>query len=421
MPKKHYSWNNGPAVIDQHSVAKHRILESYLAEYFRTLVSSPHQDELRLTLVDGFAGGGVYHHRDTRELLLGSPFICLNATKEAELYINQDRKKPVVFKVSYFFIEAERSAAEHLKHALVEREYGHLLNDTIFLKQAPFQDEVNGIIAYIRKKSPRNGRSIFVLDQYGYKEVPTSLIRKIFQNLPSAEVILTFGVDALLNYASDAMTQRLLDQIGLPEVLQGKTFQEIKESEKDWRLYIQSALYAQLVGATGARHYTPFFIRTERGHGDYWLVHLSQHPRARDVMTQVHWRNSNHFIHYGGPGLDMFQMVGYDPRMDSAVKGQSEFGFCFDNIARDMSVQALMTQIPRLVYAHDAGMSFGELYVATCNGSPASADIYREATGRLVALGELEVRSPDGTSRRSPQQISNQDQIVAPKQSRFIF
>jgi len=56
MTLKQYNWKNGPDLIQQHSVAKHRILQAYLAAYFRTLVSSPNQEVMRLTLVDGFAG-----------------------------------------------------------------------------------------------------------------------------------------------------------------------------------------------------------------------------------------------------------------------------------------------------------------------------------------------------------------------------
>ena len=104
--------------IQQHSVAKHRILQSYLAAYFRTLVSSPNQDLLRLTLVDGFAGGGLYVHNDTRELVKGSPFIFLNATREAEYLINKDRQKPVRLDVDYFFVEADKHAHTHLDKVL---------------------------------------------------------------------------------------------------------------------------------------------------------------------------------------------------------------------------------------------------------------------------------------------------------------
>ena len=58
MTLKQYNWKDGPDFIQQHSVAKHRILQAYLAAYFQTLVSSPNREILKLTLVDGFAGGG---------------------------------------------------------------------------------------------------------------------------------------------------------------------------------------------------------------------------------------------------------------------------------------------------------------------------------------------------------------------------
>lgn len=421
MSRKPYNWKNGPDLIQQHSVAKHRILQSYLAAYFKTLVSSPNQDVLRLTLVDGFSGGGLYVHSDTRESVKGSPFILLEATREAEFQINKDRRKPVDLQVDYFFIEADHHAHSHLDKVLREEGYGDRIGNTIQLRHAKFQDEANDIIDFIKRKSPRNGRSIFILDQYGYKEVPTQLIQKIFYHLPSAEIILTFGVDSFLNYASDGkLTQALLDDIGIPDVLHGRSIEEIKNSEKDWRLFIQSGLYRTLVTRCGAKHYTPFFIRNKKGHGDYWLIHLSQHHRARDVMTEVHWDNNNYFIHYGGPGLDMFQMVGYDPEHDAAHKNQSTLGFEFDDVARKASIAALNIHIPRRVYANDEGLSFGELFATTCNESPASAVIYRDSVGFLLEQKAIEVISPDGGKRRSAQQIKANDQIVAPSQ-RTLF
>lgn len=57
MTRRHYNWRNGPADIEQHSIAKHNVLRAYLARYFETLAGYPHHDTFRLTLVDGFAGG----------------------------------------------------------------------------------------------------------------------------------------------------------------------------------------------------------------------------------------------------------------------------------------------------------------------------------------------------------------------------
>lgn len=417
MSRKPYNWKNGPDFIQQHSIAKHRILQSYLAAYFKTLISSPRQDVLRLTLVDGFAGGGLYVHNDTHKLVKGSPFIFLDATREASYLINKDRRKPVRLEVDYFFVEAERHAHSHLEKALRDEGYGAQIGSTIQLRHSKFQDQADSIIEFIKRKSPRNGRSIFALDQYGYKEVPTQLIQKIFANLPGAEVILTFAVDCFLNYASDEkLTQSLLDEIGIPDVLNGRSIEDIKASERDWRLFIQSGLYRTLVTRCGAKHFTPFFIRNNKGHGDYWLIHLSQHHRARDVMTEVHWDNNNYFIHYGGAGLDMFQMVGYDPDHDANHRGQSTLGFEFDDVARKASINALNEHIPRRVYANDEGVSFGVLFATTCNDSPASAEIYRESIGQLIEQKIIEVVSVDGIKRRSAAQIRANDQIIAPSQ-----
>ncbi len=421
MALKHYNWKNGPDAIQQHSIAKHRILQSYLAAYFKTLVSSPNQDELRLTLVDGFAGGGLYYHHDTKELIKGSPFVCLNATKEAEFLLNQGRRKPLRLDVSYFFIEADRNAYLHLDKVLRQDGYASQIGNTIQVRHAKFQNEVDNIIQSIKRKSPRNGRSIFVLDQYGYKEVPTGLIQKIFANLPSAEVILTFGVDSFVNFASDKdLTNELLDEIGITDAWQGKSIEEIKSSEKEWRYFIQSALYRSLVSRCGAEYYTPFFIRNNQGHGDYWLIHMSQHFRARDVMTKVHWDNQNYFIHYGGAGLNMFQMVGYDPDHDASLSGQSSLGFEFDDIARKTSIATLAAQIPRLIYSNNDGMSFGELFAKTCNGSPASASIYQETIHELLTNKILDVVGVNGEIRRSAIQIKNNDQIM-PAAQRSLF
>ena len=304
---------------------------------------------------------------------------------------------------------------------LREEGYGDRIGSGIYIDHARFQDKADAIIEFIKKKSPKNGRSIFALDQYGYKDVPTQLMRKIFDALPRAEIILTFNVDSLMNFANDGDQMKdLLDGLGIPDIFGGRSVDEIKSSHRDWRLLLQSTLYRRIVENCGARHFTPFFIRNRGGHGDYWLIHMSQHHRARDVMTEVHWANNNYFIHYGGAGLDMFQMVGYDPVHDASYLRQSHLGFEFDDVARRASIAALNEHIPRRVYADDTGMSFGELFATTCNNSPASAQIYRESIGRLMGEGTVKVVGADGAKRRSAVQIKATDQIMAPRQ-RTLF
>jgi three-Cys-motif partner protein len=93
MAKKPYEYPDSPAPIEQHSLAKHEILKTYLINYIQTLVSTPYQEELKLTLVDGFSGGGIYKHSTTNEIIVGSPIIMLVAVKEADALINIERRK----------------------------------------------------------------------------------------------------------------------------------------------------------------------------------------------------------------------------------------------------------------------------------------------------------------------------------------
>ena len=422
MTRAPYNWQAGdPPTIKQHSLAKHEVLHAYLVKYIQTLVISPHQEELRLTLVDGFAGGGIYRHELTRATVLGSPFVFLNAAKEAEALINLQRQKPLRMNVDYFFVEVDPDAFRLLSRALDEQGYKQRISSDIKIMNSRFEIEADGIRKFISDKNPRNGRSIFFLDQYGYKDVPTALIRSILSELPAAEIILTFNVDSFINYASDSqVTTSLLQQIGIPDVLRGRTIEDIKGKEKDFRLYIQSCLYRDLVEACGARYYTLFFIRTE-GHGDYWLVHLSQHPRARDVMTKVHWEKNNNFIHYGGPGIDMFRVLGYSANRDASFTGQSSLGFCFDDPASDSSLATLTEQLPHIIYANQEGISFGELFATTCNTSPADSTKYKEALARLVQLKEIEIVSPDGGRRYKASTVTDKDQLVPSRQTSFGF
>jgi len=428
MSKNHYDWDfNSPSIIEQHSLAKHEIIETYLISYIQTLISSPHQEELRLTLIDGFSGGGIYQHALTKETVYGSPLVMLKAVKEANRLIHQGRQKSVDLKIDYFFIDKNKSACECLKETLIASNYESLINKSVQVLESSFDIQADNIIQFIKKKSPKAGRAIFLLDQYGYSEVPAPLIRKILNSLPNAEIILTFNVDSFLTYATDKkdQAQNLLNKTGIPDALKGRTIEDIKQSEKDWRLFIQSCLYQELVQNCGAPFYTPFFIRSSQGHGDYWLIHLSQHHRARDVMTQVHWQKNNYFIHYGKAGLDMFSslMVGYVPDRDSLYTGQNELlDFCFDNLAEERSIDALMHEIPHLVYADLKGISFEKLFKNTCNSSPASAEVYKKAIAKLIELKEVVVLSQNGAKRLSANTIHDKDQIIAPRQhSLFQF
>lgn len=419
MAKRHYDWSNGPAELEPHSLTKHQVLVDYLIRYFQQrLLNARGRERIRITLVDGFCGGGRYRLTGTNELVLGSPLRMLKAVEEASFKINQERPKPVLFDVQFVFVDKDKKALGHLREVLRQEGYEGAIGNAIHIVHAEFGAATEEVLARIAKHTPRSGTALFFLDQYGYAEVPASLIRKIFAHARDAEVVLTFHVSSFATYTNDELAQKISAtlQIDIFKRLGGRSIEEIKNNEADWRRFIQAALYEALVDGCGAGFFTPFFIRgTGAGHGEYWLVHLSQHHRAQDVMKQVHWQHSNHFVHYGGAGLDMLapQTMGFLQDFDG--------GFRFDDIARDKSDKELVIQLAKRIFTQAAPKLFSQVFAETCNGSPATASMYKNALATLVAEGEATMRSADGKPRYRARYMCDTDIVDRPKQIKLFL
>jgi len=85
MATNHYDCILGGPLprLFRHSEVKHALLRDYLVDYFLTLVSSPHQDRIQITVVDGFCGGGRYLN-EAGVSAPGSPIVILEARPGSE-------------------------------------------------------------------------------------------------------------------------------------------------------------------------------------------------------------------------------------------------------------------------------------------------------------------------------------------------
>ncbi len=412
---KHYKWADGPAQLDTHSLTKHNVLVAYLLRYFeqRTL-NAPGRERFRITLVDGFCGGGLYTVRGTGQEALGSPLRILEAVRDAQILVNQGRTKPLILDVQYVFIDKDRHAITHLTKVLQLYGYGAEIDRSIHLVCDDFASAAPSAMAHVARHTPRSRTALFFLDQYGYRDVPAPLIRSIFSDLPNSEVVLTFHVSAFAKYTNDEFTDHISQALAIDirKALGNRSIEEIKDSDADWRRFIQGALYQALVHNCGAKFFTPFFIRgAGSGHGEYWLVHLSQHHRAQDVMKQVHWTFQNHFVHYGGAGLDMLapHTMGF----------RQEFtgGFQFDDVALRQSNQALMGQLAGRICALQEPVTLGGLFASTCNTTPATSHMYNDVLANLVAEKEIVVTSADGKPKRHSRYMVDTDIVEKNPQS----
>jgi hypothetical protein len=163
------------------------------------------------------------------------------------------------------------------------------------------------------------------------------------------------------------------------------------KQQRAWRRTIQFALHKEIPIKTGARFYTPFFIRSDDSHRDFWLIHLSGHFRARDVMVGLHWQESTAFAHYGRSGL---RMLGYDQNQDSQwTKQQMLPGFFFDATALVSSQEQLTDQLPERIHGFKDGIPFHKLFAGLTNECPVTAQIMKEVLTDLASQGSFVFRT----------------------------
>lgn len=422
-----YDWSRGPAELDPHSLAKHTILREYIERYVSILTRSGAIPSLRITLIDGFAGGGEYFVRGQgAQIHDGSPLILINAVRAAVAKLDAARKKPIAVDANFVFIEKEHDAYEYLRAALPKRFEQKFLDEKVQCIRGSFEDQLEGIIKGLRSARGRKPYPIFVLDQYGYSDVPIEMIARIMSEFSHAEVFLTLAVDNISAFSRSlgGALRRLrsslrIDTAQIEAIVGGRmAIEEIEALPEEDRnrimSQIQCVLHEAFAKHAGAKCYTPFFITSTKSHRSYWFLHLANNARANDVVKDLHWETANHFKHHGRPGTNML-VLGVDP-------SKVQLSFDFGDSARTSTLNALIQELPVRLREekYRAGVSVNDLYADLCNETPASKGILKHGIDELCAVGELKKRGADDEERRLTTGIGNSD-IVQPAKMGLLF
>ncbi|WP_166648555.1 three-Cys-motif partner protein TcmP [Phyllobacterium brassicacearum] len=409
-----FAWKPGNKLptLKPHSGAKLRLIEHYLEAYFDTVVRSPRMDRLRITLVDGFCGGGAFDDKGLR--VQGTPFLLLNAIRNAQAKLNASRAKPIDIDAQFHFVDLSKHHIEFLREELIREGYLSRIGHDIHLHRKKFEEAAVEIEASIRKRTVRGkGRSLFLLDQTGYGEAPFETIRSLFANFEKAECILTFAVDFLIDYLSTRAEN--LKGFAKVELDQSQIIEMIGLRDGSGGRYaIQRLLLQHIQASTGASFLSPFFIRSRDSNKNLWLVHLSQHATARNVMVDSHWAVKNHSLHQGRGGLEM---LGFDPNFDPSVTSDFMFGDHEVSIMKDQLAEDLLRRIRDTTKGNP--VRYGQLLNSIANETPARLEDLDSVIGHLAAKRELSILNQDGTARRtfSP---DKQDFIEMNRQSRLL-
>lgn len=424
MSKKKDKWawaiGEAPPPIQAHSQIKHLVIKDYLSRYIRVLMANPLVPRLPLTLVDGFAGGGLYQGAE-HQLVPGSPLLLLDTVHAAEAELNVDRHTTRrCIDARYHFVEVVPSTYAHLNHVLCEHGHRNAIGERIHLHQASFSDVAPKIIDAAAARAGE--RALFLLDQYNYSDVDLRLVNRILTTLRGSEVLLTFNVDSLISFLSDtSQSRQSAARIGLDQYIDWVGIRIMKSTGR-YREAIQRQLAAGIFAASGAKFMTLFFVTPEGASPwSYWLVHLSNAYKANDVMKEVHWTHGNAFGHSLEPGL--FQL-GYQASRDYLVTGQGALEFdtpkAFDRALHMQSVDNLREHVCSTLFERQTGVRFADMVVGLANRTNATADMIREALHLPIDTGEIVAVNKDGGFRRKGMAIAPDDRLAF-KQNGFHF
>ncbi|HYG23357.1 MAG TPA: three-Cys-motif partner protein TcmP [Verrucomicrobiae bacterium] len=394
-------------LLEPHSEAKLRVLQDYVEDYIAILCSNSFGlDRFRVTLIDGFCGGGIY--ANNRE---GSPFSLLRAVSAAEARLNCDgRTKSINIDCEWHFVDEAKEHIICLANALENLGFGHKIGKSIFLHTGAFATRCDDILARLKKRHPREGgRAIFFLDQCGYSQVTPQLIRRISGEVRHAEYIINFAIEWLLDFVSDtALFRKRLQNLGLGNYLSAEEVIRAKDTQGiHWKFAIESLIGPAFRRAAQMPFFSPFYIEPTDSHRGYWLLHLAPHERARSAMVDIFWRHANNVRHFGNTGLNM---LAYKPDMNST---EYFAGMTFNDVTRSNVRKSLTSDFARVVRdSHHEGTTFRDFAKLYCNQTMADESLMSDVLSTLAAEGEITITGPSGGLKRS-QKISGID-IISP-------
>lgn len=404
-----FSWQDGRTPTCKiHSRAKLDILRSYLLSYFSTIAAKPVIDAVNVHLVDAFAGGGIFKDSQTSEPVLGSPLVMLQAVQQAEQIIAADKTKPFSINARYHFADMSESAILRLRQTINDAGFGaKISNGSAALICATFEDFLPQLLSQIPSRS--RTKAIFFLDQTGWNVATLNHCNTILRHLPKAEIIWNISVQSLSTFANENNSfRRAIKTFGV-ELGDALSAQSKFDNLSDWRKALIAIFLQQIRQSCLAKYVSPFMIQHD-GWG-YWLLHLSNHSEANNVMKSTHWLHQNSSLHEGFPGLKMLEFT-HDNWAQTTM-------WRFDEDARAATHEALVAELcPRISELGEAP-TVKQLIESIANETPADRNRLYAALNTLRGDKELLIVGPKREHRqRTPQSLD--DRILLSKQPKLF-
>ncbi|CAN5380099.1 three-Cys-motif partner protein TcmP [soil metagenome] len=407
MAEKPYEWVEG-ATLEDHSRRKHKILREYFFQYLTVRCQLPQMEKFRLAIVDGFAGGGRY-----RCGAPGSPLIFIEELRRAIEAVNTHRTAEglglievecllVLNDFSQDALEALKTHIAPLQAEIVQN-VSRLHLRIEYLNQT-FENAYPTVKQFLEQGRFRN--VLFNLDQCGYSKVSRATLIDIMHSYPSVEIFYTFAIQTLLTYLQSHDPIRLAAQLQ-PFGIQSKDIEglDFGIKKQQWLGAAERLVFDTF--RTCATFVSPFSINNPDG-WRYWLIHFANAHRARQVYNNVLHDNSSEQAHFGRSGLNM---LAYDPSHEDGAL------YLFDVSGRQSAREQLLSDIPRLVSESGDVIGVSDFYAGIYNATPAHSEDIHQA---IIENPDLQVITPAGGERRSPNAIAIGDMLKLKQQKSFF-
>lgn len=407
MVKSSYNWLEG-AELGDHSKKKHEIIRSYLNEYLLVRCNTPQQSRFRLAIVDGFAGSGAY-----KGGIPGSPIIFLEVLINQVSEINSRRHAngmaTITFDCLLIFNDIYPEVIEILKQnvapLIIESQENQYLNLKIEYNFGDFEQQYDNIKRILgNNEVTRN--VFFNLDQCGSTMVKRRTISDILTTYKSAEVLLNISIESMLTYIS------ISDRDTLTKTLEfhGISANDIEDipllcSKWEMRAKIERLVFEAYRSC--GQFVSPFAINNPDG-WQYWLMHFSNEPKARQVYNDLLHESPGVQGHIGRAGLNM---LSFDPNNI----GQE---YLFGEIDRRRAREELYNDIPKAVSEFGDSVVVSEFMKSIWNETPSHS---HDISSAIIDNPDLKIITENGGERRSIKGIRPTDIIRINAQKSFFF
>lgn len=407
MVEKRYSWEEG-VELEEHTRRKHKILREYLSRYLAVRCAFPQQTKFRLSIVEGFAGGGRYKCGAP-----GSPLIFIEELRAAAEGFNLRRQAegmaPLDIECFLILNDAEPGTIPILKQnvapllAAIRTEVPKLHLQAVYFDK-PFESVYPEIKALLEQG--RYQSVLFNLDQYGHSDVELTTLADISASFVSAEIFYTFAISSLLAFLRKSNPKLLARQLGFLGVTPSDLSSlEGQMSKNEWLGAAERLVFDSFRSCS--QYVSPFSINNPDG-WRYWLIHFANNYRARQEYNNILHQNSSMQAHFGRSGLNM---LSFDPSHSDSIL------YLFDVSGRASAKGQLLEDIPRLVTDFGDAVGVGQFYGSIYNMTPAHTEDVHAA---MIENPDMEVVTDAGGERRKPNTIRADDTLRMKRQRTFF-